>query len=199
MVLARVSAYRGPACPRCGTPLELAQIASGVVTCRYCRRDYEARIFRPVSRSSSVLQLAHAGPEEAGACANHPRNAAVTTCGRCGIFICGLCQLEVDGFNYCPACFERLTQEGSIESAKMHFRDYGSMAMLAAMIGFFVSWMLLGIPVGILSLYYVYRGFKTRSESGSGVARLIIATILGLGDIIFSVILMFVYFGSKHS
>ena len=36
-------------------------------------------------RVTRVLELAQTGPESAGSCANHPRNAAVTNCGRCGV------------------------------------------------------------------------------------------------------------------
>jgi ribosomal protein L37AE/L43A len=200
MALARAStAYRGPACPRCRTPLELGQISDGAVTCRSCGRGYEARIFRPVTRAASVPQLAHAGPEEAGACANHPRNAAVTNCGRCGIFICALCQLEVDGSTYCPACFERLAQEGSLESAKTSFRDYGSMAVFSALIGAFFSFLILGIPLGLLALYYAYRGFRTRKESGAGLTSLILGAFLAVIDILLSSFILFALFQPTHS
>jgi len=194
MVLARISAYRGPACPNCRTTIELSQISSGTVTCRYCGRHYEARIFHPVSRSANVEQLAHSGPEAAGACANHPRNAAVTNCGRCGIFICALCQLEVEGATYCPMCFERLAQEGSIEGAKMRFRDYGSMAVFSALVGLFFFWALLGIPLGVLSLYYVYRGFKTRRDSGISATGLIIGTLFAIAAIALSTFMLIALF-----
>src|ERR1700682_2347255 len=151
MVLVRVSSYRGPAWPRCRIPLELGQLGDGAVFCPSCGHDFEARIFHPSTRNARVLQLAHSGPEEAGACSNHPRNAAVTNCGRCGIFICALWQLAVDGTTYCPACCERLVQEGAIESARVRFRDYGSLALFVSAIGFVFSMAFIGVPLGFLT------------------------------------------------
>jgi hypothetical protein len=133
------------------------------------------------------------GPEAAGACANHPRNAAVTNCERCGIFICSLCELEVDGTKYCPACFERLAQEGAIHSARTRFRAYGSLAGLSAVAGLFLSGAFLGLPLGVLALYYVGKGFRTRRDSGASVFGLVLAAIFAMAAISASVGMVFLY------
>jgi uncharacterized paraquat-inducible protein A len=182
MALARVSSYRGPACPRCQKPLELTQASAGPNNCPHCGGEFEARVFHPTARSLRVIQLAQAGPEAASACANHPRNAAVTSCERCGIFICSLCELEVDAAKYCPACFERLAQEGAIPSARVRFRSYGSLAISAAFFGFVFS-IFLGLPLGALTLYFVYKGFRTRRLTGTPVGGLVLAAMVGLGDL----------------
>src|SRR5260370_42547287 len=111
MALTRVSLYRCRACPRCRTPLALAQAGDGPNNCPHCGREFEARVFRPALRRLQVVQLAQSGPEAAGACANHPRNAAVAPCMRCGSFICSPCELDVDDAKYCPPYFERLARE----------------------------------------------------------------------------------------
>src|SRR5258708_24129748 len=183
MALTRVSSYRGPACPRCRTPLALAEASAGPNNCPQCGGEFEARVFRPASRRLHVVQLAQSGPEAAGACANHPRNAAVSTCMRCGIFICSLCELDVDDAKYCPACFERLAQEGSIPRARVRFRDYGSLAIVASFVGLLFSIILLGLPLGVLTLYYVYKGFRTPRVSGAPLTGLVIAAILALIDL----------------
>jgi uncharacterized paraquat-inducible protein A len=167
----------------------LAQAGDGPNNCPHCGGEFEARVFRPASRRLHVVQLAQSGPEAAGACANHPRNAAVTTCARCGIFICSLCELDVDDAKYCPACFERLAQEGAIPSARVRFRDYGSLAIVAAFVGLVLSFVL-GLPLGVLTLYYVYKGFRTRRESGSPVTGLVLAAIVALIDMGFGSILL---------
>lgn len=181
MLAPRATPYIGPACPRCKQPLELQQLADGPVHCPRCGGEFEARVFHPPTRVTRVLQLEQSGPEAAGACANHPRNVAVSTCERCGIFICSLCELEVDGAKYCPACFERLAAEGSITSARTRFRSYASLAGLSAMAGFVFSAIFLGLPLGGLSLYYVVKGFRTRRETGASVTALLIAAAMALG------------------
>lgn len=190
MPVFRASSYAGPACPRCGHPVELRELTDGPVSCPHCGGEFEARVFHPPTRHARVLQLAQSGPEAAGACANHPRNAAVTTCDHCGIFICSLCEMNVDGGRYCPTCFERLAAEGTLQSARMRFRAYGSLAGLTALAGLFFSGFFLGLPLGILSLYYVVRGFRTRRESGASILGLIIATLLALVDILISGIMI---------
>ena len=189
MALARVSSYRGPACPRCKKPLELAQASDGPNNCPYCGGAFDARVFQPAARSLRVVQVAQSGPEGAGACANHPRNAAVTSCERCGIFICSLCELDVDDAKYCPACFERLAEEGAIPSARVRFRDYGSLAIVASFVGFIFSF-ILGLPIGVLTLYYVYKGFRTRRVSGAPVTALVLAAIVALMDMGISSLLL---------
>ena len=196
----RPSSYTGPACPRCKGPVALTELADGAVLCPRCGGEYEARVFHPPTRSARVLQLVQSGPETAGACANHPRNAAVTNCERCGIFICSLCELEVDGAKYCPACFERLAQEGAIHSARTRFRAYGSLAGLSALAGLFLSGAFLGFPLGGLALYYVVKGFRTRRDTGASVFGLLLAAFLALLAISFSVLVVFFYshgFGKK--
>lgn len=190
MALARVSSYRGPACPRCKKPLTLASTGDGLNNCPNCGGEFEARVFRPRTRSLRVVQLAQSGPEGAGACANHPRNAAVTSCERCGIFICSLCELDVDAAKYCPACFERLAQEGSIPSARVRFRDYGSLAVFSSFVGLLFSF-ILGLPIGVLTLYYVYKGFRTRGLSGAPVTGLVLGGIVALLDMGFGSVLLF--------
>jgi ribosomal protein L37AE/L43A len=190
MALARVSSYRGPACPRCKKPLELAQAGDGPNNCVHCGGEFEARVFRPASRSQQVVQLAQGGPEAGTACANHPRNAAVTSCERCGIFICSLCELQVDGSNYCPACFERLAQEGAIPSARVRFRAFHTLAFIASFLGL-ITFPIFGLPLGALGCYYVFKGFRTRNVSGTPAGSLILAGLLSLADIIFGAIILF--------
>ncbi len=189
----RPSSYSGPACPRCKTPTPLTELTDGIVLCPRCGGEYEARVFHPPTRSARVLQLVQSGPEGAGACANHPRNAAVTNCERCGIFICSLCELEVDGAKYCPGCFERLAQEGSIQSARTRFRAYGSLAGLSAIAGLFLSGLFLGFPLGGLALYYVIKGFRTRRDSGASMFGLLLSTFIALAAIAFSVFMVVFY------
>src|SRR5215468_9046251 len=94
-------AYAGPQCPRCRAPLP-EEMHDGANVCLECLGDFEARVFRSPQRSARVLQLAQSGPEGAVSCANHPRNAAVAACDRCGLLICSLCQLDVESGKLCP-------------------------------------------------------------------------------------------------
>ena len=177
-------AYAGPQCPRCRAPLP-EEIHDGANVCLVCLGDFEARVFQPPQRSARVLQLAQSGPEGAVSCANHARNAAVAACDRCGLLICSLCQLEVESGKLCPSCFERLSQ-GETDTTRTRFRDYGSLAGLWAFIGLIFSAMLLGIPLGIVSLYYSIKAIR-HPESRSSLGFVIFALFLAVADIFISV------------
>ena len=152
--------------------------------CPLCLIWLEARVFHPPQRNTRVLQLAESGPESATACANHPRNVAVASCDRCGLLICSLCQLDVAGAKYCPSCFERLAQEGAIETTKNRVRDYGNLAAIWSLAGFLLSFFFLGIPLGIISLYYAYRAIRSR-ENRASVLSVVLAIIFALIDLVF--------------
>jgi len=158
----------------------------GANVCLICLGDFEARVFHPPQRSARVLQLAQSGPEGAVSCANHARNAAVAACDRCGLLICSLCQLEVESGKLCPSCFERLSQDGAADTTRTRFRDYGSLAGVWAFVGLLFSALMLGIPLGIVSIYYCIKAFRHR-ESRSSLAFVVFALFLAIGDIFISI------------
>jgi hypothetical protein len=179
-------AYTGPQCPRCRAPLPDERLHDGDNVCLECLGDFEARVFHPPQRGARVLQIAQSGPEGGISCANHARNAAVAACDRCGLLICSLCQLDVDSMKLCPSCFDRLGQDADADTTRTRFRDYGSLAGLWAFIGLGLSWMVLGIPLGIISMYYGVKAFR-HSESRSSVAGVVVAMILAAVDVVIGI------------
>src|SRR6185295_12152339 len=138
------TAELGPHCPRCNEALTADWVRSGPIVCPFCNGKFEATVFDPPRRKQEVVEVIAAGPEGANACANHARNAAVTSCQRCGLLICGLCDMNVGEGSFCPSCFERMRSDGSLRSAAKRYRDYGMMARSAAIIGVLGSFILLG-------------------------------------------------------
>ncbi|SRR6266498_1349682 len=175
--------YAGRQCPRCRAALP-DDLHDGANVCMQCLGDFEARVFHPPQRSTRVFQLAQSGPEGATSCANHARNAAVAACDRCGLLICSLCQLDVESGKLCPTCFERVSQEEA-NTTKMRFRDFGSLALVWSFVGLVFSALFMGIPFGIVSLYYCVKGLRNR-ESRSSVAVVVVAFGLALIDLAIS-------------
>jgi hypothetical protein len=188
-------AYAGPQCPRCRAALP-EELHDGANVCLTCLGDFEARVFHPPQRSARVLQLAQSGPDGAVSCANHARNAAVAACDRCGLLICSLCQLEVESGKLCPSCFERLSQEGAADTTRTRFRDFGSLAGMWAFVGLLFSALMLGIPLGLLSLYYAVKALR-RPESRSSLTFVIFALCLALIDIGISFSMLLTLFRHK--
>jgi len=181
----QVKSYEGPSCPRCHARLTADWIQSGTIICPDCSKPFEATAFRPPPRRLEVISVAAAlTPEGANACANHARNAAVTNCVRCGLFICALCNMDVGTGPHCPSCFDRLRAEDALSPAATRYRDYVSMARFAMIAGVFFSMMFLGIPFGAASLFYARKGFRQLREEGRSKIGLIIIIIVDVLEIL---------------
>jgi uncharacterized paraquat-inducible protein A len=181
----QVKSYEGPSCPRCHARLTADWIQSGTIICPDCNKPFEATAFRPAQRRLEVVSVAAAlTPEGANACANHARNAAVTNCVRCGLFICALCNMDVGTGPHCPSCFDRLRADDALSPAATRYRDYVSMARIAMVAGLFFSFMFLGIPFAAVSLFYARKGFKQLREEGRSKVGLIIIIIVALLELL---------------
>ncbi|HEV7428465.1 MAG TPA: hypothetical protein VGQ46_19070 [Thermoanaerobaculia bacterium] len=160
-------------------------LQSGIIKCPDCNKPFEATAFRPPQRRLEAVGVAGAlTPEGANACANHARNAAVTNCVRCGLFICALCNMDVGTGPHCPSCFDRLRADDALSPAATRYRDYASMARVAMIAGIFFSFIFMGIPFAAVSLYYARKGFKQLRDEGRSKAGLIIIVIVAILEII---------------
>jgi ribosomal protein L37AE/L43A len=158
--------YDGPCCPYCAAKLMADWIRTGVIVCPDCKKGFEATAFNPVTPKLRVAEVATSGPEGANACANHARNAAVTSCTRCGLFICSLCEMDLGDASYCPSCFDRMRTDGALPAAAGKMRDYYSMARIAVVAGIFFTFGFIGPLFGILALYYQSKGRKAMRLRG---------------------------------
>lgn len=166
--------YTGPQCPHCTAPLDLAALRSGLAACPSCTRAFEATPFQAVERTHVPVQVVTETPDGvAAACANHARNASVTSCQRCGLFICALCDINTGDGSYCPSCFDRISNEGGLQA---RYRDYATMSVSAAVVGLLCTF----IPIGPFTVYWAYKGIQQRRREGRGAAGPIVAMIFGI-------------------
>lgn len=187
--------YEGPECPRCARLLGDDLRTTGNTICPSCGVTFEATAFNPPQRRMQIVEVAQSGPEGANACANHERNTAVTSCQRCGLYICSLCDMNVGSGSYCPSCFDRVRTEGTLSATTTRFRDYGSMARVAAVAGFLFMFMFLGLPFGALTIYYARKGLAQARAEGRPTLGIRIAmgfgifeALAGIGAIVFVVL-----------
>ena len=174
-----LAVYAGPGCPHCQAPLDLEGVVSGAQYCGACGREFEAVRFRPSVRRERVAEVGAEGPEEAASCAAHRRNAAVASCERCGIFMCGLCRTDVDGMSICAPCFERLAAEGVLRSAETRYRNYLGLSWLCGLAG--ALFWFPGLVTGPAAIYYAFRGLRQMGEWGDvdGRGRAVAAMTVG--------------------
>jgi len=167
-------------CPRCRRRIEVASIAtSPQAECPLCRGSFEAVRFEPPVRVAVAPQTIGTTLTESQPCAAHPLNAAVTSCERCGSFMCSLCRIDVDNRTLCPSCFERLSSDGSLESTRTTFRDFSGLASLTATAGCLM--MIFGVLFGPLAIYYGVKGVKQKKAMGEsdGLVSLWAAIVVG--------------------
>ncbi len=172
------SDFGGPSCPRCRRDLDPEHVASGEQTCPLCGGAFEATRFDPPEARVSVRAVEEAGPGGVASCAAHRGNVAASNCGRCGVFMCELCRIDVDERVLCPGCFDRLSAEGALPSARTTFRDYGRMGsqfLLLALLFTFV-----GAPFALGAVYAGVKGLGQRKRLGEGSAvRAWVSIVLG--------------------
>jgi hypothetical protein len=99
---------------------------------------------------------------EAGAtpCARHPHHAAVANCSRCGVFICELCRIPLEGQELCPDCFDRLSREGSFTAVETHFFDASGLAISLVVLGWVTS--CFGIVLGPAAIVLAVQGLRQK-------------------------------------
>ena len=178
-------------CPRCRREIDVALIpSSSAAECPLCHRRFEAVRFDAPLRTATMARTIDGSLEAAQPCANHARNAAVANCERCGSFICALCRIDVDSRTLCPACFERLTTEGTLESTRTTFRDFSGLASVTATAGCLL-WVF-SMLLGPLAIYYGVRGLKQKKEMGEedGIAGIWTAMVIGGIETIGGVVLV---------
>lgn len=163
----------GPQCPLCAVPLDPGTLRAGITQCPSCTRTFEATPFAGVEQFHASVQVVTETPEGvAAACANHARNAAVTSCRRCGLFVCALCEMNVGDGSYCPSCFDRVRDEGTLQA---RYRDYAAMAVSAVVFGFCIF-----LPVGPFGIYWAAKGIRQRRAERQNIAGMVVTMILAI-------------------
>jgi uncharacterized paraquat-inducible protein A len=183
--MADVARYQGPQCPRCSETLLADWIQSGTMNCPMCGGTFEAMAFHPPAPVIHAAEQTGLGPEGGTACANHARNEAVTSCQRCGLIICALCDMNIGTGSYCPACFDRVRAEGGLPTAARRYRDFTAMGRLSLIAGFFLWFMM--VIFGALAVYFSIRGMKQRRELGRPIVGPIVVLLFGLLEVFGSI------------
>ena len=121
-------------CPKCKAPLaESLFNQPELVPCGGCGILLRAEVYpafhRPVvsGRDGEALVVA----SEAG-CFYHPQKKAVLPCHACGRFLCALCDCELHGEHFCPACLQAGQKRGKIKRLEQERTLYDNIALSLA-------------------------------------------------------------------
>ena len=101
-------------CPACGVPLQIEV--------------FPALFRRSLPGKSGETILV----EGESSCFFHPQKKAVLPCQGCGRFLCALCDCELHGQHFCPACLEAGKTRGKIKSLENQRTLYDGIALSLA-------------------------------------------------------------------
>ena len=207
MALSAAYPRRALQCPRCRAPLPEFTIRPDEETCAACGTSFAAVAFSPpppvvrlpeVTFGSDPAAPFAASPAAAGAgatpCARHPHHAAVANCSRCGVFICELCRIPLEGQELCPDCFDRLSREGSFTAVETHFLDASWLAVSIVILGWATS--CFGIVLGPTAIVLGFKGLRQKRawREVGGRAGPIFAIIMGVFLTLFGLALIAMMF-----
>jgi hypothetical protein len=138
-------------CAECSWPLpaEFWNQEDGA-PCPGCRQRIHAVVFPAIEQTrSGVLPQAIAADTEAS-CFYHAESRAVTPCEKCGRFLCGLCDIDLDGKHFCPACFRSDLASNRLETVETHRTLYDTMALALATLPLLLIWpAMIGAPAAL--------------------------------------------------
>jgi DNA-directed RNA polymerase subunit RPC12/RpoP len=103
--------------------------------CPHCGARVQAQVFPAFFRppktggSGQLLML-----ENEASCFYHADKKAVVPCESCGRFLCALCDCEIAGKHFCPACLEVGPKKGRIRNLENSRMLYDSIALSLAVI-----------------------------------------------------------------
>jgi len=145
-------------CPKCRTPLTALQSfnQSLLAPCPYCGAPLQVEIFpaffRPVAtgRDGEMLMV-----EGESSCFYHPQKKAVLPCDACGRFLCALCDCELHGQHFCPACLETGGKKGKIKSIEKERMLYDRIALSLAILPMLIFYFT--IITAPMALYFAIR------------------------------------------
>ena len=101
-------------CPACGVPLQVEVFPA---------------LFRRINPGQSGETIMVEGESS---CFYHPQKKAVLPCQGCGRFLCALCDCELNGQHFCPACLETGKTKGKIKSLENQRTLYDGIALSLA-------------------------------------------------------------------
>src|SRR4051812_40609984 len=104
-------------CPKCKTPLDESVLNQPALTpCPACAVPVQVEIFPAFFRPTMTGRDGEAALlENEATCFYHPQKKALLPCEGCGRFLCALCDCELHGQHFCPACLEAGRKKGKIK------------------------------------------------------------------------------------
>ena len=148
--------------------------------CPACGMSLQIEVFPALFRKTSAGQSGEAIMVEGeSSCFYHPQKKAVRPCDGCGRFLCALCDCEVTGRHFCPACLETGKTKGKIKSLDNHRTLYDSIALALAVFPMLICYFtIITAPMALFVAIFYWNA--PRSIVRPGRIRYIAAIVVAL-------------------
>jgi hypothetical protein len=147
--------------------------------CPSCEAPLAIEVFPAILQTPSAAAPEPLLVQGQSSCFYHPAKKASIVCDGCGRFLCGLCDLELNGRHLCPACLEtgqRKSKFKDLENTRVLWDHIALAVALFPLLCFWPSF--LGAPY---ALYLVVRYRKAPcSITGKSNLAFAAAGVLGL-------------------
>jgi hypothetical protein len=149
-----------------------------VAPCPTCRALVQVEVFpalfRPLARGRGGEAVMVDGESS---CFYHPQKKAVVPCQGCGRFLCALCDCELHGEHFCPACLEVGRQKGRITRLENRRTLYDAIALSVAILPLLIFYFT--VITAPIALFIAIRYWNApRSVVHRTKMRLVLAIIL---------------------
>ena len=188
-------------CPRCKTAVSASVVnRPDLAPCPSCSALLQIEIFPALFRPTATGRDGEAVlVETESACFYHPQKKAVLPCEGCGRFLCALCDCELHGQHFCPACLEVGRKKRKIKSLENERTLYDSIALTLAIAPLLIFY--LTFITAPAALYVAFRYWNApRSIVHRSKIRLVLAVIFASSQLIgWVVAIYFIVAARKHA
>jgi hypothetical protein len=120
-----------PRCPECRTPIRESEINQlRLSPCSGCNSLLQLELFPAFFRAFEAAQTSEdVLLEGESTCFYHPAKKAILPCFGCGRFLCSLCDCDLNGEHFCPACLEAGRNRKKIKNIERQRTRYDNIAL----------------------------------------------------------------------
>jgi hypothetical protein len=160
-----------PTCTKCSAPAPVAILNTGQFgLCPGCdsplRIDLYPAFFREAKRGATGEAIVI---DSDASCFYHPRSRAAVICSACGRFLCGLCDLEIDGVHFCAPCLKASNENGKIGALENRRPLNDVLAFQLSIFGLVIFYFsLIAAPI---SIYFAIKHWKTPGSLVQGTSK----------------------------
>ncbi len=167
-------------CSKCHTPVAGSAFNTKTLQpCGHCRALLQTEVFPAFYKDGNgILSNPTAAASNEAGCFYHPHKKAVVPCGRCGRFLCDLCDMAMEGGHFCPACLASGRKKNVFRNLENHRVLYDSIALGLALYPLLLFYLtLITAPIAIYTAlrYWNAPGSIIRRTKIRYVAALIIS------------------------